>query len=477
MQAGFASSRPASSDPASPNGASSHGASSSWTSPEWPTSDRSVALELDARDPLRALRSEFAFPSREAIARTGAGGLAAGPSHDATSVVYLTGNSLGLMPKQARADVLQELDDWANLGVEGHFHARHPWYPYHEPFREPLARLVGATPREVVAMNGLTTNLHLLMCSFYRPTRERHAIVIEDSAFPSDSYAVASQARLHAPAAGFDPDRAMIRLRPREGERTLRTSDIVEAIEREGPRIALVMLGGVNYLSGQWFDMPVITRAGRNVGARVGWDLAHAIGNVPMQLHAWDVDFAAWCSYKYLNAGPGAVAGAFVHERHCTGAEAKRLPRMAGWWGNDPATRFAMTPEFVPVESADAWSLSNPPVLSLAPLRASLELFDRAGMSNLRQKSLKLGSYFRFLLKQRAPGVRCVTPDEPEARGCQLSLEFTGPANDARGAHQRLLAQGIVTDFREPNIIRAAPVPLYNSFSDVWDAVQAIAAP
>jgi len=397
------------------------------------------ARTLDAADPLAPFRAEFEIPR--------------GP--DGGPCVYLTGNSLGLMPKATRAAVLQELDDWARLGVEGHFHAKHPWYPYHEDLREPLAALVGATPREVVVMGGLTTNLHLLMVSFYRPTADRPLLMIEDSAFPSDRYAASSQVAFH----GLDPQTHLVRLRPRPGEHLLRTEDVVREIEIHGSRLALVMLGAVNYLSGQFLDMPAITRAAHRVGAWCGWDCAHAAGNVPLRLHDCNADFAAWCSYKYLNSGPGATAALFVHERHLGD---RSLPRLAGWWGNDPQTRFAMRPEFVPVERADAWSHSNPPILSTAPLRVSLDLFARAGMERLRARSEQLTGLLERELRT-IPGLSILTPAEPGARGCQLSLVLPG---DARRAHQRLLTRGFVCDFREPNVVRAAPVPLYTSFED-----------
>ncbi len=409
------------------------------------------ARRRDAEDPLRSYRDLFHFPRSPAA-----------------EPLYLVGNSLGLPPKAARAAVDQELDDWAEFGVEGHFAARHPWLPYHEEVRETLARLVGALPREVVAMNSLTTNLHLLMVSFYRPTRERYQIVIEDTAFPSDSYAVQSQLDFHHERAGFDRARGLIRLKPRDGESALRTADILATLDRQSPSIALLLLGGVNYLTGQYFDIPTITRFARERGIVVGWDLAHAAGNLDLRLHDWDCDFAAWCSYKYLNSGPGAVAGAFVHERHLRD---RALPRFAGWWGNDPAIRFKMGPEFVPVESADAWQLSNPPVLALAPLRVSLEIFDRATMPALRAKSIALTGYLEQLLRQSAihARMRILTPPEAAERGAQLSLEIDDvtPAT-ARSLHER----GVFCDFREPNVIRVAPVPLYNSFHDVWRLVQ-----
>jgi kynureninase len=384
--------------------------------------------------------------------------------------MYFVGNSLGLQPKAARAAVEQELADWAALGVEGHVAAKHPWLPYHEEVRESLSRLVGSQPNEVVAMNSLTTNLHLLMVSFYRPTRERYKIVIEDTAFPSDSYAVQSQLDFHGARAGFDPTKGLIRLQSREGESALRTEDILRVIDEQAPSIALLLLGGVNYLTGQFFDIPAITAHARKAGIVVGWDLAHAAGNVELKLHDWNCDFAAWCSYKYLNSGPGAVAGAFVHERHLRD---KSLPRFTGWWGNDPATRFKMGPNFVPVESADAWQLSNPPVLALAPLRVSLEIFDRATMTALRAKSVELTAYLHILLSDADihEAVHVLTPEHPAERGAQLSLEVDGATpTTARALHER----GVFCDFREPNVIRVAPVPLYNSFHDVWRLVRVL---
>ncbi|MCC6660931.1 MAG: kynureninase [Phycisphaerales bacterium] len=400
------------------------------------------AAELDAADPLRECRDLFHIP----------------PGPDGKPCVYLCGNSLGLQPKSAAGLVQQEMEDWARLGVAAHLEGREPWLPYHEQFREPAARLVGGVPGEAVMMNSLTVNLHLLMATFYRPTRERFKIVIEDSSFPSDSYAVASQAAWH----GLDPASAVVRLRPREGEHALRTDDVEAALEREGKAVALVLLGAVNYLTGQWMDMARITLAAKRQGAVVGWDLAHAAGNVPLRLHDWNADFAAWCSYKYLNSGPGAVAGAWVHERH---ARDTSLPRLAGWWGNDPATRFRMGPEFVARPGADGWQLSNPPIFSLAPVRASLDIFNRVGMDALRGKSIHLTAHLESLLRQRPPGrVNIITPSDPHHRGCQLSLVLPGVPRDIE---HRLRERGVIVDFREPDVIRAAPVPLYNSFGDV----------
>jgi len=441
------------------------------------SSDLALARRLDAADPLASLRSQFHIPKAGDIASAGGGtltaaGVAVKPTDDC---IYLTGNSLGCMPVEAERMVQSELEDWKRLAVEAHVHGRCPWLHYHEVFKETGARLVGAKPGEVVMMNQLTVNLHLLMVSFYRPTRARYKIIIEDQAFPSDSYAVGSQAAFHAPACGFDAASAIVRLAPRQGEWTLRTDDILQAIEQHGPQTALVMLGGVNYLTGQFFDMPAITQAAQRAGAVVGWDLAHAAGNVPMQLHEWGADFAAWCSYKFLNAGPGAIAGAFVHQRHHASAH---LPRFAGWWGNEPAERFTMRPEFVPRQSADGWQLSNPPILAMAPLRASLEIFDGVGMPALRAKALRLTGYMEALIDAMAGNasgqrVQSVTPRNPAERGCALSLIVH---HQPREAAARLRAAGVVCDFREPNIMRAAPVPLYNSFEDVWKFVQILDA-
>ncbi|MBX3359605.1 MAG: kynureninase [Phycisphaeraceae bacterium] len=421
--------------------------------------DEAFARSMDRADPLAPWRREFEFPSR----------LATGKGASRRDCVYLVGNSLGLMPRSARAAVEQELDDWASLGVEAHLKGRQPWFSYHEVFREMGARLVGAKPGEAVMMNSLTANLHLMMVSFYRPTSFRYKIVVEDSLFPSDSYAVASQAAFH----GFDPDQAVVRLKPRQGEQTLRTEDIVDYLRDEGETVALVMLGAVNYLTGQWFEMEKITAAGKEQGCMVGWDLAHAAGNVPMRLHDWGVDFAAWCSYKYLNSGPGAVAGCFVHQRH---AKDSSLPRFAGWWGNDPKTRFRMEPGFVARPGADGWQLSNPPILAMAPLKASLEIFDQVGMAALRKKSLALTGYLEWIVDTVAgQAVEIVTPRDPRQRGAHLSLAVRAgdggaraKKNPSRSLFDRLTQAGVVCDFREPNVIRAAPAPLYCSFHDVW---------
>ena len=410
------------------------------------------ARERDAADPLRSFRDEFLFPQ-----------------HNGNPVIYFTGNSLGLQPKGAAAALKQELDDWARYGVEAHFQAKHPWYPYHEFFSESLARIVGAQPTEVVAMNGLTTNLHLLLVSFYRPAGKRVRILCEERPFPSDTYAFHSQVEFH----GLDPKDTVVSMKPRAGEHTLRTEDIVKRIGELGDELALVCFGGVNFLTGQAFDMQAITDAGHRAGAVVGFDLAHAAGNLKLDLHGWNTDFACWCSYKYLNSGPGSVAGAFVHERH----HREKLPRFAGWWGHDKNERFLMEPEFKPMASAEAWQLSNAPVFSMAVHRAALDLFDRAGMDALRAKSEELTGYLAFVLKtiSAAHGdpFTIITPDDPAQRGCQLSLLVR---ENGRALFDTLTRNGVVVDWREPDpstslragVIRMAPVPLYNSFEDVF---------
>jgi kynureninase len=374
-------------------------------------------------------------------------------------VIYMTGNSLGLQPKSVRAYVEQELKDWETLAVEGHVNAKNPWLPYHEFLTEQMARVIGAKPIETVVMNSLTVNLHLMLVSFYRPAGSRTKIVIEKGAFPSDRYAVASQIRFH----GLDPAENLIEFTPREGETTLRTADILETIEREGERIALIMLGGVNYYTGQAFEMDKITMAGHKAGAIVGFDLAHAAGNLDLKMHDWGVDFAVWCCYKYLNAGPGAVAGAFVNERH---AENFDLPRFTGWWGHDKATRFLMGPDYVPIPGAEGWQISNPPILQMAALRASLEIFNEAGMNALRSKSRLLTGYLEFLLDEIGDErISVITPRDPDQRGCQLSIRVK---NADKSLFEAITAKGVIADWREPDVIRAAPVPLYNSFGDVY---------
>jgi kynureninase len=385
---------------------------------------------------------------------------AAGGRYPATA--YLAGNSLGLQPRATREQLLADVDAWARLGVEGHLDAERPWLLYHESLTGPAARLVGAVPAETVMMNSLTVNLHLLMVSFYRPDGRRDRIVIEDSAFPSDSYAVRSQARFH----GLDPDRAVVRLDP---------GDVLDYLAAEGDTVALVLLGGVNYLTGELMDIPAITQAGHAAGAVVGWDLAHAVGNVPLRLHDWDVDFAAWCTYKYLNAGPGAVAGAFVHERHLGARD--DLPRFEGWWSTEAGTRFEMAPVSRPPATADAWQVSNPPIFAMGPVRTSLELFDQVGMAALRERSLRLTGYLARLLATAVPGgaFTVLTPADPDRRGCQLSVQLRGCS--AEDLVERLSRRhGVVADARQPDVVRLAPVPLYSTHHDCWRAVEALAA-
>lgn len=426
--------------------------------PDSSASARKEAAALDGSDELQAFRAEFVFPQKHG-----------------RDVVYLTGNSLGLLPVKAKTTVMAELEAWGRLGVEGHFAApgasfdeplRHgplpeergpaePWYSYHTLFAERGAALVGARPDEVVAMGSLTVNLHLLMVSFYRPTKQRHRIVIEKGAFPSDRYLVQSQARFH----GFDPQSAIVELAPRAGEDLLRTEDVLAFIDNEGDDVALFLMGGVNYYTGQLFDIGSITKAARARGIVVGWDLAHAAGNVPLSLHDDDVDFAAWCSYKYLNSGPGSVAMAFVHERH---AQAYDLPRFCGWWSTHPKTRFQMK-EMELAPGAPGWQISNAPILSMAALHASLDVFHRAGLDRLRNKSIALTGFLERLLVE-VPGVFVITPRDPAQRGAQLSLRVrVEPEKLARLLHER----GVVVDFRRPDVIRAAPAPLYCRFDDV----------
>ena len=410
------------------------------------------ALALDAADPLRQYRAEFLIPR-----------------HGQHEQRYFCGNSLGLQPRGVRAALMQELDDWAELGVEAHFRGKTPWMPYHESVREGLATLVGAHAGEVVAMNSLTLNLHLLMASFYRPASGRAAILIEAGAFPSDRYAVESQIRFH----GFDPARELIELEPDEPDGTISMAAIERVLAEQGHRIALVLWPGVQYRTGQAFDLQEIARLGHAQGCVVGYDLAHGAGNLPLALHDSQADFAAWCHYKYCNAGPGAVAGAFVHARH---AHSDR-PRFAGWWGHDQATRFRMGPTFVPTPGADGWQLSNPPILALAPLRVSLELFQRAGMDALRRKSEQLTAYLEALIRAHLDDtLHIVTPREAARRGCQLSLRVAGGRERGRALFEHLESIGIIGDWREPDVIRISPVPLYNRHTDVLDFVRAVAA-
>lgn len=403
------------------------------------------ARARDARDPLAHYRDDFHFPQ-----------------HEGKNMLYFCGNSLGLQPKSVAASVQIELEDWARLGVEGHLHGRRPWYSYHEMFAEGAAKLVGAKKEEVVVMNQLTVNLHLLMLSFYKPQGKRKKILFETKPFPSDQYAMASQARLH----GLNPEDVLVEMQPRDGELTLRTEDIVHQIESLGDELALVCFGAVNYFTGQYFDLQAITQAAHRAGAIAGFDLAHAAGNVPMQLHDWQVDFACWCSYKYLNSGPGGVAGAFIHEKHVTN---KELFRLAGWWGHDKKTRFDMTPDFEPMTTAESWQLSNAPVMSMAVHKAALDMFTEAGMENLHAKSVELTSYLEFVLDEvrKATGIGLVqvTPRAAKDRGAHISVIVPGAE---KSLVTRLAGNGIIVDWREPNVIRIAPVPFYNSFEDVY---------
>jgi kynureninase len=407
------------------------------------------AIHFDQNDQLKEFRSHFDFPK----------------INGQQDQLYFCGHSLGLRPKKAKEYINEELDAWADLGVEGHFHARHPWMPYHEFVTQPAAHLVGALSTEVVSMNTLTVNLHLMMVSFYRPTRERYKIIIEAGAFPSDQYAVASQIRYH----GLDPREALIELKPRAGQNTINQEDIVETIEKNKNNLALIILGNVNYLTGQYFDIAEITRIGHQAGAYVGFDLAHGAGNVFLQLHDWNVDFAVWCNYKYINGGPGTIASCFVHDQH---GQNKSIPRFAGWWGQDKSSRFKMAPEFNPISGAEGWQISNPPIFQLAALRASLEIFEAAGIKNLRRKSLNLTSYFDFLLRECCSSVcDIITPSEPAQRGAMLCLRM-------KKNPERLVEQfkkiGVIADFRNPDILRMSPVPLYTRYIDVFRVVQII---
>lgn len=413
------------------------------------------AKEQDQKDALHAFRAQFHFPKS---------------IYNQEDALYFTGNSLGLMPKSVKQAIDIELDDWAKYGVEGHFHARNPWFHYHAFLSEKAAEVVGALPHEVVMMNNLTVNLHLMMVSFYRPKGKRFKIIIEGGAFPSDQYAVASQARFH----GFDPEAAIVELKPRPGEHTLKTEDIIEVINQEGEELALVMLGGVNYYTGQLYNMQLITQAARKVGANVGFDLAHAAGNVPLQLHEWAPDFAVWCTYKYLNSGPGSVSGAFVHEMHSKRTD---IPRFEGWWGYDEEKRFEMTKGFVPMEGAAAWQLSNAPVMNMVAHKASLELFSQAGMHALRTKSQALTGYLEWLIEQMKDKhgdarFSIITPSNAEERGAQLSILSL---KEGKKLFDYISSKGVVADWRNPNVIRVAPAPLYNSFEDVYHLAQILA--
>lgn len=401
---------------------------------------------LDENDPLKQFRDQFYIPMV-----------------NGKESVYFTGNSLGLEPKHTQEYVLNELEDWANYGVEGHFHARNPWVSYHELFPELLADITGGLPEEIVVMNQLTVNLHLLMISFYRPTKKRFKIICEAKAFPSDQYAIRSQVKIH----GFDPDKTIIEVEPRPGEHTIRTKDILKTIKKHGKKTALVLFGGVNYYTGQVFDMETICKAAHEQGALCGFDLAHAAGNIKLNLHDWNIDFACWCSYKYLNSGPGGVAGAFVHQRHIAD---KNLNRLAGWWGHDKDNRFKMEKEFQPIPTAEGWQLSNAPVLSMSAHKASLDIFKQAGMENLVNKGKALSNYLLYVLddiNKRAPEkiIEIITPRNEKERGCQVSMLMLKNGKEIFNA---LIKAGVIADWREPNVIRIAPVPLYNSFEDVY---------
>jgi kynureninase len=420
------------------------------TSLTTPPLQRADAAALDLADPLAGFAQHFHHP-QDASGR---------------KLLYFGGHSLGLQPKAAASFVEQELSDWRRLGVLGHHDAARPWIPYHERAAPVLAALTGAMEGEVVAMNSLTVNLHLMMVSFFRPDGARNKVLIERSAFPSDRYAMVSQLEFH----GLNAAGNLIEVEPRAGERNLRTEDLLERIEREAPRLALVLLPGVQYLSGQLLEMEILIAAARRAGAAVGIDLAHAIGNTPLRLHDWSCDFAVWCSYKYLNAGPGAVGGCFVHERH---GRNFRLPRFAGWWGHNKAERFLYDPKFDPIEGAQGWQISNPPILSTAPLLASLDIFQRAGITALREKSIALTGFMQRLIEQDLANlVEIITPSAPEQRGCQLSLRIARPAAEAKLCLQRLTAAGVIGDWREPDVLRLAPIPLYNSFAEVFAAVE-----
>ena len=404
------------------------------------------AREQDASDPLRDYREQFHFPSL-----------------GTPEMVYLTGHSLGLQPKSVRPAVELELDEWAKYGVDGHFHSTNPWYSYHELLTPPMAGIVGAKESEVVCMNALTTNIHLLFVSFYRPTRERYKIISEARMFPSDRYVLETQTRFH----GFDPDDAIIEVAPRDGEWLIREEDILAAIEENADQLALLFFGGVNYFTGQLFDMPKLTQAAHEVGAVAGFDLAHAAGNVPLALHDWDVDFAAWCSYKYLNSSPGNVGGIFVHERHGSNPD---LPRFGGWWGHDKDTRFQMKSGFQPMEGAEGWQLSNAPVLGMSAMKAAIDIHAEVGMPALRAKSEKLTAYLELTIDDLSESfpdadISIITPRAPAQRGCQISINIAGRD---RQLFDDMIAAGIIADFREPCVIRIAPVPLYNSFEDIF---------
>jgi len=405
------------------------------------------ALNLDRNDPLAKYRTAFHIPKDE----------------QGNDWLYFTGNSLGLQPKTTKSAIEQELNDWANLGVEGHFEAKNPWMPYHEFLTESMAKIMGAKPIEIVVMNTLTTNLHLLMVSFYNPTKKRHKILIESDAFPSDRYAVQTQLEFH----GYDTNECLIEWTPRTDEKLLRTEDLEQILETQGEEIALLLIGGVNYYTGQYLDLKKIAALGHAKGCKVGIDLAHGAGNIQPELHDTGVDFAAWCTYKYLNAGPGSLGGVFVHERY---AHDKTLKRFAGWWSQNKATRFNMRQPLDITPGAEGWQLSNPPILSMAAIKAALDLFNEVGMNKLREKSIKLTGYLEFLIKGlNHAQIEIITPSDSNQRGCQLSIQVKNANKDL---HKKLTEQHVITDWREPDVIRCAPVPFYNSFEDVFRMVK-----
>lgn len=415
---------------------------------------REFAQQLDAQDELFKYRDEFIFPSI-----------------NGKNVIYFTGNSLGLQPKRTQAYVDEVMNDWAKLAVEGHFYADKPWWDYHERFAIPLSGIVGAKPSEITVMNTLTVNLHLMMVSFYRPTPKKYKIICEEKAFPSDQYMFQSQVKFH----GYDPKEAIVEIKRREGEHNIRHEDIIAKIEEIGEELALVLIGGVNYYTGQVFDIKTITEAGHKTGAYVGWDLAHAAGNIELELHDWNVDFACWCSYKYMNSGPGNASGCFVHERHHHDND---LPRFAGWWGHNKERRFKMEPDFDPVNGADGWQISNLPILSLAPYLASVEMFAEVGMKKLIQKRNLLTAYLEFILHEIDREIdgtefEIITPQNQEERACQLSVYLHG---QGRALFEYLMKNGVITDWREPNVIRLAPAPFYCSFEDMYEFGQILKA-
>ena len=404
------------------------------------------AKQLDQEDPISYLRNQFHIPRDK----------------HGKEWLYFTGNSLGLQPKITSKYIEQELDDWANFGVEGHFEAKNPWLSYHELLTDTMAKVVGAKPIEVVVMNTLTTNLHLLMVSFYQPSKTKYKIIIESNAFPSDRYAVQSQLSFH----GFDPEEALIEWKPKEGKELLELEDLKSILDSQGDEVALLLIGGVNYYTGQYLDIKKIAELGHAKKCMVGIDLAHGAGNIQPNLHDSSIDFAAWCTYKYLNSGPGSLSGLFVHEKH---AQRKDLPRFAGWWNHNKETRFNMRQPFDVMEGAEGWQLSNPPILSMAAIKASLDIFEKVGMDALVKKSKKLTGFFEYLVNEIASDtIKIITPTNPNERGCQLSLQVK---NADKNLHKKLTENNIITDWREPDVIRCAPVPMYTSFEDVYHMV------